>query len=459
MKTYAKLRTLTVSRLAYLQGEGKIYLDDAFQSNVRWSTQQKQKYIASIIEGRAITPITLGKISSLKDAVETRNGVEHEDYKYFESLLESGFDWITIDGNNRDNTVCEFLNGNFPLQKGKYEIDYNNIFEFSATDDSKYFSDLSADVRNYIENIDINVLEVKESDRRGLANLFSNINEGVPLNDQEKRNAIPSRMGNLVRELVKSNANGFSQLYSSKAINRRSPDEYVVTVSNIVARPISNIDRQSRDDAYGDDTLEVRSFDRTKKIVNQICEVSKDAGASGFKAGGKFTNNLIDFSLLLNYINSHNITINNLRGVYNFFVNSQSIRLESDKELYNNGKGTNPRTYAGLLRSNNKKFLEIRERKQIESLQDVPDGLLTFKDKDRNYDPKIRFTLWKKQGGKCAITGDDIEARLIYDGQTTHVDHVKPHSKGGETTLENAQLVFASANLQKSDKYEEVEPI
>ena len=39
------------------------------------------------------------------------------------------------------------------------------------------------------------------------------------------------------------------------------------------------------------------------------------------------------------------------------------------------------------------------------------------------------------------------------------MDHVKPHSKGGETTLENAQLVFKSANLEKSDKYEEVEPI
>ena len=83
MKTYAKPRTLTVSRLSSLQGDGKIYLDDAFQSNTRWGIRTKQTYIASVLEGRAITPITLGKISSLRDTVEREYGYEHEDFKYF----------------------------------------------------------------------------------------------------------------------------------------------------------------------------------------------------------------------------------------------------------------------------------------------------------------------------------------------------------------------------------------
>lgn len=459
MKTYAKPRTLTVSRLSSLQGDGKIYLDDAFQSNTRWGIRTKQTYIASVLEGRAITPITLGKISSLRDTVEREYGYEHEDFKYFSNLLDSGFEWITIDGNNRDNTLCEFLNGEFPLQENEYRIDYNNLSVFNATKETKYFGDLSPDVQKYISDIQLNILEVIQSDRKGLAVLFSNINEGVPLNDQEKRNAIPSRMGNLVRGVVKEHAEGFSKLYTAKAINRRNPDEYVVTVANIVARGIINIDRQSRDDAYGDSTLEATSFNRTKKIIKQVCDIAKEHGASGFKAGGKFTNNLVDFALLLNYINSHSIGINSLKELYNFFVTSQAARLESDEELYNNKTGTNPRTYAGLLRANNRNFLEIREGKQIESLQDVPDNLLTFKDEDRNFDLKIKFQLWQRQDGKCAITGNEIEPRFIYDGNTTHVDHIKPHSKGGETTLENAQLVFKSANLEKSDKYEEVEPI
>jgi len=37
------------------------------------------------------------------------------------------------------------------------------------------------------------------------------------------------------------------------------------------------------------------------------------------------------------------------------------------------------------------------------------------------------------------------------NGNVTHVDHIIPHSKGGLTTIENAQLVFADENLNKSD--------
>ena len=37
------------------------------------------------------------------------------------------------------------------------------------------------------------------------------------------------------------------------------------------------------------------------------------------------------------------------------------------------------------------------------------------------------------------------------NGSVTHVDHIIPHAKGGLTTVENAQLVFADENLIKSD--------
>ena len=90
----------------------------------------------------------------------------------------------------------------------------------------------------------------------------------------------------------------------------------------------------------------------------------------------------------------------------------------------------------------------------IDSISEVPDGILTFRDTNRNYNPKIRYTLWKRQDGKCSITGKEIEPRHILDGQVTHIDHNVPHRHGGETTLENARLVYKEANLEKSDVFE-----
>jgi len=43
------------------------------------------------------------------------------------------------------------------------------------------------------------------------------------------------------------------------------------------------------------------------------------------------------------------------------------------------------------------------------------------------------------------------------DGSVTHIDHDIPWSKEGETSIENGQLVFADANLAKSNMiFEEV---
>ena len=93
----------------------------------------------------------------------------------------------------------------------------------------------------------------------------------MSLNDQEKRNAIFSMMGNEVRGCVRKNLKGFDKMYTSSQINRRFPDEFVVTVSNFVAHGLININKMVRDDAYGDNTPELRTITRTKKIVKQIC--------------------------------------------------------------------------------------------------------------------------------------------------------------------------------------------
>jgi len=456
MKTNTKTYTLTVSQLASLQKDTEIYLDEAFQSNTRWSTAMNQAYIKSVLEGKAITPITLGKISVLLENVGLHYGPTHSDYQFFKDLLDQKFVYITIDGNNRDNCICKFLNNEFPLFEGKYYIEHNNIVYFEATKNNKYFKDLDPQVRNYIENISLNTLIVLQSDRRGLAELFSNINEGLALNHQEKRNAIPCRFGSLVRNLVQSHLNGFSILYNSKSMNRRYPDELVVTISTIVAHGIKNLNKNVLDAAYGDSTVEVISFNKTATIVDQLSKIIVNYGAAGFDAGGKRNSNLIDFAMLLNYLNNNSIVIEDYEAFYNWFTASQAQRIDDNEILYRGKKGNNLRTYAGLLRSSSSNFLQIRLSKLVDSISSAPDNVLTLRDKDRKYDPKIRFSLWKSQDGRCALTDEPIDARHIYDGSVTHIDHKDPWSKGGPTTVENAQLVFANANLRKGAQLVEV---
>ena len=81
----------------------------------------------------------------------------------------------------------------------------------------------------------------------------------------------------------------------------------------------------------------------------------------------------------------------------------------------------------------------------------LDDDVIIQKDSKRSFNFKIRPQLWFNQRKKCAISGKVIPLESIMDGNITHVDHIVPHAKGGETIIENAQLVFADENLNKSD--------
>ena len=51
-----------------------------------------------------------------------------------------------------------------------------------------------------------------------------------------------------------------------------------------------------------------------------------------------------------------------------------------------------------------------------------------------------------RDGARCRLCGVTPQ-----DGVKLHVDHIKPWSKGGETILENLQVLCEICNIGKSD--------
>ena len=65
----------------------------------------------------------------------------------------------------------------------------------------------------------------------------------------------------------------------------------------------------------------------------------------------------------------------------------------------------------------------------------------------------LRQELFTKQGGKCTVCGEKIDESRINDGKYVHLDHVKPYSKGGLSTPDNAALTHKACNLEKGARY------
>ncbi len=70
----------------------------------------------------------------------------------------------------------------------------------------------------------------------------------------------------------------------------------------------------------------------------------------------------------------------------------------------------------------------------------------------RDINLRLRFKVMQRDNFKCCICG---KSPATSPGVTLHIDHIKPWSKGGETTIDNLQTLCSECNLGKSDLYEE----
>lgn len=67
---------------------------------------------------------------------------------------------------------------------------------------------------------------------------------------------------------------------------------------------------------------------------------------------------------------------------------------------------------------------------------------------NRNPSWRLVFLVYRKNNFSCVACG---RSPVTHPGTILHVDHIKPWSKGGETTIDNLQTLCLHCNLGKSD--------
>ena len=93
------------------------------------------------------------------------------------------------------------------------------------------------------------------------------------------------------------------------------------------------------------------------------------------------------------------------------------------------------------------KLLEKKKKREIETLalqELIDEGEIFPEANKRPPIPKdVVDTVWNRDGGKCVYCGSN---------ENLHLDHIIPFSKGGDTSVENLQLLCQKCNLEKSNK-------
>tara|TARA_R100001510_G_C7638444_1_gene196291 strand:+ start:149 stop:1537 length:1389 start_codon:yes stop_codon:yes gene_type:complete len=156
-------------------------LDPSYQvPKTRWTIAKKRGFISAVIRGGGMSgnPIHLSRI---------RSG-NFDMIQHYEKELRLGKLYTTVDGHNRGTTLKEFLNNELRITHPHLGV-------------NKLFKELPASFQEHFRSLTIKVEMHEAKTLTALSQLFIDLNDGIDLNAQEKRNAKQGDPAKTVRKV------------------------------------------------------------------------------------------------------------------------------------------------------------------------------------------------------------------------------------------------------------------
>lgn len=146
-----------------------------------WTLQKKQLLIDSIINDYDIPKLYFHNYSSKQ---KEENGGQ--------------FDFAIIDGRQRIEAILEFINGDFSVAD-----DFEYLADNSVKASGLTYSDLANEypkIKIRFDSYNLPIILIESEDLDLIEDMFSRLNEAVPLNAAEKRNALGGPMAAAIRD-------------------------------------------------------------------------------------------------------------------------------------------------------------------------------------------------------------------------------------------------------------------
>ena len=423
----------------------------------RWAKPLMTSYMESVLYGMAIHPIVILDLEScLSHCVEDTN-----DWKYFQSWIDQGFKFLAIDGNNRSITIHKFYKlGKVFLQPAKtysIQIDNGSVQSFRVDKTTNTYDNLPKPLRKKFEDAVMTVHVVKKATRQEITDLFLRLNSGMPLNAQEKRNAMLTEMAEFVRSVAdeyRTSVGG--QIISPKSLIRLGWDELIASCVVFHTHQSNKVTINSDvlDNAYDDNSQETNNIPNVRDVLETALLIpARDSHYMLDK--NKFAKfNFMNWFILVCYLHRNNYKVKDGQELLHWFVSSEIERMMSQKVVFTNKQGYK-KVYSEMNLDDAIK-LEIREKCIINDFKNsdlINDGVVVQLDNVRIYTDKQRYEIWERQGKVCPLSGKEIPIHEVLDASKWQADHIKEYSIGGDTSVENGQLVCTEAHKQKTREF------
>lgn len=428
----------TVKELLNHYEKKNLNLEPAFQRESVWQEFQRRKLIQSIYENVPIPSIFL-----------------------YEREKNSDIVYDVIDGKQRLESIFMFMGvkgfrGNKFWFRANWEEENETMHEFL------YWNELDKKEQIRILNYPIQTITIRGS-QSAIADIFVRINStGSRLKPQEIRKAqyltsaflkecvkVANRK-KLVDFLTKNGILSKEQLLRQKHIELVS--ELILSIHH--GGPINKkraIDETMEKDTLKGNQLKSASL-RFTQTLSTVISIFPRLRETRFRGVADF---YTIFMLVWRwkYIDKLALKDRNRKLIAQAYLlslgnNIDTVR-EKQKNFQTNKIEDGESLFVDYLRTVMSSTDDINQRKSRENiLSSVLTSCFEPKDPYRQFNKEQRRIIWYQSNGHCS----NKKCKKKLNINNFHVDHIKPHSKGGRTSLKNAQILCAKCNLNKSDK-------
>jgi hypothetical protein len=395
----------------------KIDPKPAYQRGAVWSLERKQLLIDSILRGYDIPKIYLRVLPQGQE-----------------------FEYEVVDGQQRLRAIWEFLDNMFPL--GRDSIDFDDMEDLAG----KTYAELNSEQQDKIGAFNLTITNLENADEIEVRELFLRLQEGASLTPPEKRNAMIGNMRDFVQELSQ-------HPIFLKTTVRNDRFQYADYAAHVIAvelqggpTDVKAADLKRMYEVNKDFDFDSVKAKKIKKVLNYLDRVFDDA-CNELKIKWGF----VDLYWLVSRCLERYDVSTRQRDFYSFYLGFELERnqVSDPSDLITAGHTTGQRDLydyivafqrEGAIRSNLSVRADVYMRKFLEDFPDI-----VAKDSRRSFDETERLVIWRRAFMKCQRCGLGIKL------QEMHADHVTPHSRGGLTTIENAQALCVKCNLSKGN--------
>ncbi len=377
-----------------------------------WSLSQKQLLIDTILRGYDIPKMYW-----------RQTGTKPESYE-------------VVDGQQRLRAIWSYFDGEYGLANDAEPIDGSNVAGLKI-------NELPQDLFTRIQMYYIDVVVMEDSDEDEVREMFLRLQNGTSLKAQEKRNAMPGKMREFVKQLT------YHDFFKNVAFeNSRFTHDLVaaqMVCLEIAGNPVNiknaDLNRMYKENIdFSADSLIAKSVIKT---LNLLAEIFPE------KTPELERYNVISLYCVISELQRQYAFADISSKIHDWFIGFETERRNQD--LMDEEQGdTEWISYKERISHSTDAQESIRFRMEFmmrHLLNTFPN--LKQKDNQRDFNDIQKLAIFRRDKGICQLKIKCSGKKVVWGDW--HCDHKVAWSKGGQTTVENGQVACPECNLAKGN--------